>query len=76
MATIFTLPLIINSFGILSLLSVPANLLFIPLVEFIIVPTGLISFMLFNISSSASLYIIELNNHLINILYACRAFLI
>ncbi|NIP30565.1 MAG: hypothetical protein GTN99_05240, partial [Candidatus Dadabacteria bacterium] len=64
-ATVFTLPLIINSFGILSLLAVPANLIFIPLVEFIIIPMGLISFIIFNISTSASLYVIELNNQLI-----------
>lgn len=67
-ATIFTLPIIINSFGIVSLLSVPANLIFIPLVEFIIVPLGLISYILFHISSSATVYLIEANNHLINLL--------
>ena len=65
-ATIFTLPLIINSFGIVSLLSIPANLIFIPLIEFIVVPLGLTSFMLFNISSSVSLPLVELNNQLIN----------
>jgi competence protein ComEC len=69
-ATIFTIPLIINSFGIISLLSIPANLVFIPLIEFIVVPLGLISFMLFNISSSVSLPTVELNNQLIGFFLA------
>lgn len=49
-ATLITFPLVANSFGILPLVSIPANLILVPLVEFIIVPISLISFIGFLIS--------------------------
>jgi len=67
-ATIITLPLIINTFGYLPVLSVPANLLLIPLVEFVIIPLGLISLITFKISSSLSLILLDLNTLVISIL--------
>ncbi|MGH7889999.1 MAG: ComEC/Rec2 family competence protein, partial [Thermodesulfobacteriota bacterium] len=51
-ASFATLPFIINSFGVFSVISVPANLIFVPLVEFLIVPIGLISFLLFLLSET------------------------
>jgi len=60
-ATIFTLPLIVNTFGIMPLISVPSNMFFIPLVEFIIVPLGLLSFILFKIYVSLSVPLIIIN---------------
>ena len=40
------LPIVVNTFGVLPILSIPSNLLFIPLVELCIVPLGMISFLL------------------------------
>lgn len=51
-ASFATLPFIIKSFGVLSTASVPANLLFVPLVEFLMVPLGLFSFLTFLISKA------------------------
>jgi competence protein ComEC len=57
-ATFATLPLILNSFGVLPVVSIPANLIFVPLVELLIVPLGLVSFVVFLISPyAASLFI-------------------
>ena len=49
-ASFVTLPLIINSFGVLPLVSIPANLIFVPVVEFLVVPVGLLSFLAFLLS--------------------------
>lgn len=57
-ATFATLPLILNSFGVLPVVSIPANLVFVPLVELLIVPLGLVSFVVFLVSPyAASLFI-------------------
>lgn len=55
-----TLPIIINSFGLIPALSIPANLVFIPLVEFFIVPMGMLSFLAYLVSDSLSLPLIKL----------------
>ncbi len=49
-ATLVTFPLVANSFGVLPLVSIPANLISVPLVEFIIVPISLLSFIGFLVS--------------------------
>ncbi|MEQ9618335.1 MAG: ComEC/Rec2 family competence protein [Deltaproteobacteria bacterium] len=49
-ATFATLPFIVNSFGILPAVSIPANLVFVPFVELLIVPLGLVSFLVFLVS--------------------------
>ena len=45
-----TLPFVVNTFGILPLVSIPANVVLIPFVEFLIIPLGLISVLAFLIS--------------------------
>src|SRR5690606_40644012 len=60
-ATFATLPLVLNSFGVLPLVSIPANLIFVPLVELLIVPLGLVSFALFLISPHVASLFIWLN---------------
>ena len=45
-----TLPFVVNSFGILPLVSIPANMILIPFIEFLIIPLGLISLFSFLIS--------------------------
>ena len=67
-ATFATMPLIVNSFGILSLISLPANLIFVPLVEFLVVPLGLISFLFFCINEYLAVPFLTLNVYLIRIL--------
>lgn len=67
-ASFATMPLIVNSFGILSLISLPANLIFVPLVEFLIVPLGLISFLLFCLNEYLAVPLLTLNVYLIRIL--------
>lgn len=67
-ASFATTPLIVNSFGILSLISLPANLIFVPLVEFLIVPLGLISFLVFSVNQYLALPFLSLNVYLIRIL--------
>jgi competence protein ComEC len=54
-ASLATLPFIITSFGIFSLVSIPANLVLVPLSEFLIVPLGLLSFLTFLISESIAI---------------------
>jgi len=60
-ATFATLPLALNSFGVLPVVSIPANLIFVPLVELLIVPLGLVSFALFLISPYVASLFIWLN---------------
>jgi len=60
-ATFATLPLVLNSFGVLPVVSIPANLIFVPLVELLIVPLGLVSFALFLISPHVASLFIWLN---------------
>ncbi len=67
-ATLATFPLVANSFGILPLVSIPANLLLIPLVEIIIVPISLISFLVFLISPYVAGLLISLNIFFIEML--------
>lgn len=67
-ASFVTIPLIVNSFGVLSLISLPANLIFVPLVEFLIVPVGLISFLLFSVNGYLAVPFLSLNVYLIGIL--------
>jgi len=67
-ASFATLPFIINSFGVLSLISIPANLIFVPLVEFLIVPIGLLSILAFSLSETIALPLLSLNVFLIKML--------
>ena len=67
-ATLITLPLTVNTFGYLPVFSVPANLVLIPLVEFIIVPLGLISLIMFKISMPVSQFLLEIDKYFISIL--------
>ncbi len=67
-ATFITLPISINTFGYLPVLSVPANLLLIPLVEFVIVPLGLITLVTYRLSSSLSIFILNFDSYFISIL--------
>ena len=60
-ATFATLPLVLNSFGVLPVVSIPANLIFVPLVELLIVPLGLVSFVVFLFSPSVASIFIWLN---------------
>ncbi|HML94785.1 MAG TPA: ComEC/Rec2 family competence protein [Thermodesulfobacteriota bacterium] len=60
-ATFATLPLVLNSFGVLPVVSIPANLIFVPLVELLIVPLGLVSFALFLLSPYVASLFIWLN---------------
>jgi competence protein ComEC len=60
-ASLFTFPIIANSFGILPLVSIPANLILVPLVEFIIVPLSLISFVGYLISTDIGALFISIN---------------
>ncbi|HEX3033595.1 MAG TPA: DNA internalization-related competence protein ComEC/Rec2 [Thermodesulfobacteriota bacterium] len=64
-ASFATLPFIINSFGVLSVVSIPANLVFVPLVEFLLVPLGLISFLLFFISERIAAPFIYVDAYLV-----------
>lgn len=59
-ATLATLPLVINAFGILPLLSIPANLLLIPLVELMVVPLGVVSLLSWLISEGVASYVVYL----------------
>jgi competence protein ComEC len=64
-ASFATLPFIINSFGVFPVVSVPANLIFVPLVEFLSVPLGLVSFLVFLISEAIATPILYANVFLI-----------
>jgi len=65
---LITFPLVANSFGILPLVSIPANLIIVPLVEFIIVPISLISFIGFLISPYIAEPLMSLNIFFIEML--------
>lgn len=60
-AAFATLPLVLNSFGVLPMVSIPANLIFVPLVELLIVPLGLVSFVVFLFSPYVASLFIWLN---------------
>jgi len=60
-ASLITFPIVANSFGILPLVSIPANLILVPLVEFIIVPLSLISFVGYLISTDLGALFISIN---------------
>ena len=62
-----TLPLVVNSFGILTLVSIPANVLLLPLVEFLIIPLGLLSLLAFLISPYLAEPVISLNLALLDV---------
>ncbi len=75
-ASFATLPFIINSFGVFSVISVPANLIFVPLVEFLIVPIGLISFLVFLLSETIATPLLHVNVYLIkSLLWGSNALL-
>ena len=75
-ATLITFPLVANSFGILPLVSIPANLTLVPLVEFVIVPISLISFIGFLVSPYVAELLMSLNIFFIDmLLYGVRIFL-
>ncbi len=67
-ATFATFPLIINSFGILPVVSIPANMIMVPLVELLIVPLGLLSFLAFIISGHIAEPLISVNIHFIRMM--------
>jgi predicted membrane metal-binding protein len=51
-ASAATLPFKITSFGILSLVSIPTNLVLVSFSEFLIIPLGLLSFLIFLVSKT------------------------
>jgi len=67
-ASLITFPIVANSFGILPMISIPANLTLVPLVEFIIVPLSLISFVGFLISTDIGALFISINIFFIDML--------
>lgn len=67
-AAFATLPLLVESFGIIPLVSVPANTILVPLVELIIVPLGLLSFLAFTISEHIATPLIYVNVHFIRMM--------
>ncbi len=67
-ATFATFPLIINSFGILPVVSIPANMILVPLVELLIVPLGLLSFLAFTVSEHIAWLLISVNVHFISMM--------
>jgi competence protein ComEC len=67
-ATLATLPFIINSFGTISTVSIPSNLIAVPIVEFLIVPLGLISFLTYLISELVARVFISIDAFLIKLL--------
>ncbi|GJM15065.1 MAG: DNA internalization-related competence protein ComEC/Rec2 [Thermodesulfobacteriota bacterium] len=67
-ATLITFPFIAHSFGILPLVSIPANLILVPLVEIIIVPMSLLSFIGYLISPSIAGVFISVNIFFIGML--------
>lgn len=67
-ATFATFPFIVNSFGILPVVSVPANLVVVPFVELLIVPLGIISFLAFLISPFVAAPLLSLNIYFIEML--------
>jgi ComEC/Rec2-related protein len=67
-ATFVTFPLIINSFGILPVVSIPANMILVPLVELLIVPLGLLSFLAFTVSEHIAWPLISVSIHFIRMM--------
>ncbi|MEM7009383.1 MAG: DNA internalization-related competence protein ComEC/Rec2 [Thermodesulfobacteriota bacterium] len=67
-AALITFPLVANSFGIMSLVSIPANLTLVPIVEFIVVPISLLSFVAFLISPYIAEPLMSLNLFFIDML--------
>lgn len=67
-ASLATFPLVANSFGVLPLVSIPANVMIVPFVEFVIVPISLISFIGYLISPDFAEILISINIFLIEIL--------
>ena len=67
-ATFATFPLIINSFGILPVVSIPSNMILVPLVELLIVPLGLLSFLAFAVSEHIAGPLISINVHFIGMM--------
>ena len=67
-ASLVTFPLVANSFGILPLVSMPANLILIPLIEFIIVPISLLSFIGYLVSPGIGGFLISANIFFIEML--------
>jgi len=67
-ATFVTLPLLVESFGIIPLVSIPANIILVPLVELIIVPLGLLSFLAFTVSEYIAAPLININIHFIRMM--------
>ncbi len=51
-ATLATLPIVINQFGNLPLISIPSNLVITPIVDLLLLPLGLLSLALFTINES------------------------
>lgn len=64
-ASFATLPFIISSFGVFPMVSLPSNLIFVPLVEFLIVPLGLVSFLVFLVSETLVTPLLYVNVFLI-----------
>ena len=66
-AGFITLPLVVNSFGILPLVSIPANVLLVPFVEFLVIPLGLLSLLAFVISPYLAEPFISVNTALLDV---------
>ncbi|MGQ0793720.1 MAG: ComEC/Rec2 family competence protein [Deltaproteobacteria bacterium] len=75
-ASLATMPFIVNHFGILSLVSVPANLLCVPFIEFIATPLGLLSFLTYFVSEAATAALLQANVLLVkSVIWASDQFL-
>ncbi|NIP31275.1 MAG: DNA internalization-related competence protein ComEC/Rec2 [Candidatus Dadabacteria bacterium] len=67
-ATLFTLPLVINSFGFFPISSIPANFVAVPLVEFLIVPLGFISILLYLVSHDLAEFTLKINEKFVSLI--------
>ena len=59
-STAFTSPIVIYLFGFMSLVSIPANMVFVPLFSFIIMPLGIAGIFSMMVSNHLSSYLLSL----------------
>lgn len=67
-AQLGTLPLVMRTFNLVSLVSLPANLILVPLIGFIAVPLGLLAVFISFVNSAAALWLLQINAHLLDAL--------
>ena len=67
-AQLGTLPLVMRTFNLVSLVSLPANLILVPLIGFITVPLGLLAVFISFVNSAAALWLLQINAHLLDTL--------